>query len=255
MTTFLSLLAALVLPMDSLKTALHDQDGAFVLIDCSSGETQRYNPELSAEKLPPCSTFKIWNTAIGLEAGILTTPDAPFWKWDGKKRFLDAWNKDQTLREAFSVSCVPAYQQLARDIGEERMQAWLKKIGYGDQNISSGIDVFWLPAKDRTPLLVSADEQAELIRKLVTGKLPFSGKTLAVLTDVMTARQTDKGTLYGKTGTDMDEEGKAILGWFVGYVQNADKIYAFAAVSKAPGTGGREVRAVVESTLEEMGLL
>ena len=134
-------------------------------------------------------------------------PDGPFWKWDGKKRESEAWNKDQTLRSAFAVSCVPAFQNLARNIGQNRMQEWLDKIGYGDRNISSGIDVFWLPnPPDRETLLVTPMEQAEMIAQLVEEKLPFSAKTLATLKSIMTLKTSERGTLFGKTGTGSDKE-------------------------------------------------
>lgn len=240
-------------PDSSVKEAFAQREGTLVLIDCASGEVSRYNPKLAAEKLPPCSTFKIWNTLFGLEAGVLHDADEPFWKWDGVKRSIEGWNQDLTLRGAFRESCVPAYQALARKIGAERMKAYIEKIGYGDGNMSSGLDVFWLPEPGRKPLLISPDEQAALMAKLATGQVPFSAEAQAKLKDIMTAKKTERGILYGKTGTGGD--GDARIGWWVGYVETSGKTYAFASVVRGDKVMGKDARAVVEKVLAAEGYL
>lgn len=235
--------------------AFGSRKGALVLVDCDSGAAGRFGPEICTEKLAPCSTFKIWNTLIGLETGVLTTADAPFYKWDGKKRMFPDWNKDLTLKEAFRVSCVPAYQELARKIGVERMKTWIGRIGYGDRNISSGLDVFWLPDLGRKTLLISPEEQAQLMVGLAEGKVPFSKNSQAVLKEVMTAKKTEWGTLYGKTGSGLDEAGKSNMGWFVGYVESGGRRYAFASLLTEKGAMGKDARAVVERVFEELKML
>jgi beta-lactamase class D len=253
LSCLLFLASILTIPTDTVEKAFNGHPGAFVLIDCSSGEIFRSSASACAEKIAPCSTFKIWNSAIGLETGVVTDPDAPFWKWDGKKRQLDGWNKDQTLRSAIAVSCVPAYQNLARNIGPERMQKWLDKIGYGDRNISAGIDVFWLPQPGRKTLLISPEEQAEMIARLVKGELPFSSKTLVVLKSILTLKTTERGTLYGKTGSGTDDKGD--FGWFVGYVESKGQTYAFACLLKGAELTGKDARAATENILMAQRLL
>lgn len=256
MISALLLLAALLpAPADVIPQVFEGHRGAFVLIDCASGETFRHDPAACAQKIAPCSTFKIWNSAIGLELGLVTDPDAPFWKWDGEKRGIDGWNKDQTLRSAIAVSCVPAYQVLARQIGRERMQEWLDKIGFGDRNTSAGVDVFWLPAAGRKTLLISPDEQAQMIARLVQGKLPFSPKTLATLKSIMTLQTTGRGTLYGKTGTGTSEGGDFNWGWFIGYAESGGKTFAFACLLKGAGVMGKDARAATERILTARGIL
>ncbi len=245
----LFLAAALLIPEAALTKAFDGRQGALVLTDCKTGKTERYHPALCATPLPPCSTFKIWNTAIGLETGILTSADQPFFKWDGEKRFIDDWNQNLTLRQAYAFSCVPAYQALARKIGPERMNAWIRKLDYGNHDTSSGNDVFWLPAPDRTPILISADAQAGLVRRLVTGDLPFSKDTLAILKDIMTAKTTGRGTLYGKTGTGGPEKNTPAVGWFVGYLVSEKSTVAFACVLTGKDATGKNARALVEKLL------
>lgn len=247
--------AALLFPEQSVQDAFASRDGALVVVDTATGEASRHHAGEAAQPLPPCSTFKIWNTAIGLETGILTSAGQPFWKWDGQKRFLDTWNEDLTLKEAFAASCVPAYQQLARQIGAIRMDEWLKKIGYGNEDTSAGIDAFWLPEPGRKTILISPDQQAALLVKLVQGELPFSKQTLTLLKEIMLAKKTERGTLYGKTGTGNIGPGDIYLGWFVGYVESGEKTYTFAVTLKAPKITGRDARAIIEKLLEEQKLL
>jgi beta-lactamase class D len=252
-----SLAQAMVFPIpdDSAEAAFADRKGTLVVIDCASGAMSIFHPEMSAEKLPPCSTFKIWNTLIGLECGLIASPEEAFYAWDGNVRSIPAWNRDLTLQEAFQASCVPAFQALARKIGDERMRSWLEKVGYGDRDTSSGVDVFWLPATGRKTLLISPAEQARLMGRLVTGKLPFSEQSQAVLKRMMLVQKTDRGALYGKTGSGTDAAGIFNLGWFVGYVESDGRTFAFACVVTEAGLTGKDARAIVEAILGQNGYL
>ena len=98
----------------------------------------------SGEGKLPASTFKIPNSIIALETGVVEDPDKDVFKWDGVTRSIEAWNKDHTLRSAIAVSAVPVYQEIARRIGAERMQKYLDLFDYGNRDIGGGIDQFWL---------------------------------------------------------------------------------------------------------------
>lgn len=249
---FLTLLLAATAP----ALALDGYDAALVIHDRASGKTTELDPALSDRRLPPCSTFKIYNTLIGLELGLIPDADAPWYRWDGVRRFLEDWNRDLTLREAFRVSAVPAYQVLARQIGAERMRAYIRKLDYGSRDISAGIDVFWLDRTDREPIRISAREQVALLDRLLDGKLPFADRHVATLKDIMTAVETDKGTLYGKTGSGMSADGKWSLGWYVGFVESGGAIRVFACnITGGETPSGRTARAIVEDIFRAQGLL
>ncbi len=235
--------------------AFADLEGSIVIINCASGNAIRFNPQKASEKLPPCSTFKIWNTLIGFETGAISSPAEAFYRWDGETRSISSWNKDMTLKEAFAASCVPAFQALARKIGPEKMKAWIEKIGYGDRDISAGIDVFWLPAPGRKTILISAEQQAQLMRRLVSGEFAFSDKSCTALKEIMAAKRTDHGILYGKTGTGVCDAGERNVGWYVGYVESHGEKYAFACVVKGRHLMGKDARAIVEAVFEAQELL
>jgi beta-lactamase class D len=243
------------LPLAPIQKAMKDRAGAFVIIDCASGEITDVDAKASAAKLPPCSTFKIWNALFGIEEGILSSPEEPFYPWDGIHRDIAAWNKDLNLRDAFQASCVPAFQQLANRLGADRMNRWLDTIGYGDKNTSAGIDVFWLPAPDRRTILISPKEQAQLLHKLLTGKLPIKPTSLQTLKDLMRVRQTPAATLYGKTGSGtLSAEGTKI-GWFVGFIESGERTFAYAAALQGTQASGTETRSLVETILLDLNLL
>ncbi len=249
--------AATDLPVSEsvLNTVFQGKNGSFVLMDCDSDAMIEHTPASAAQLYGPCSTFKIWNGLIGLETGIVSDVNAPFYKWDGKVRSIKAWNKDLTFKEAFQASCVPAFQALARTIGPSRMQLWLDKLDYGDKDISAGIDVFWLPRPDRKTLLISAREQAECIRRLVLGDVPFSAASVQGIKEAMRIKETGKGTLYAKTGSGGDGKGNYNLGWFVGFVESNGKRYAFACNVTGNGMMSSNARTMVETILQQAGML
>jgi beta-lactamase class D len=243
------------LPLAPIQKAMESRAGAFVIIDCASGEITDFDAKISAEKLPPCSTFKIWSALFGIEEGILSSPEEPFYQWDGIRRDIAAWNKDLNLRDAFQASCVPAFQRLANRLGSDRMNHWLDTIGYGDKNTSSGLDVFWLPAPARRTILISPMEQAELLRKLVRGKLPVKPASLKTLKDLMRVRETAAATIYGKTGSGTLSADGTKLGWFVGFVESGERCFAFAAAVQGAEASGAETRSLVETILLDLNLL
>lgn len=249
--------AKAIVSKSSVTETFGDGNWSFTISDATSGKTQVLGKELADRPLPPCSTFKIWNTLIGFETGVLVSPDQPFWKWDGEKRFFDDWNKDQTLRHAFAVSCVPAYQQLARDIGEERMKSWIDRLDYGNRDISSGLDQFWLPREGTAPILISPNMQRVMLEKLLNGKLPVSSESIAKLTEIMLFSESEKGKLYGKTGmgTDYTDPEKPSICWFVGFVQHNGVKYPFSAVKIGKEATSKGTRDAVKAVFERNGML
>ena len=135
------------------------------------------------------------------------------------------------------------------------MQKWLHKLEYGNGNISASIDVFWLPSKGRETIMISPVEQAELMRRIISGNTPFSPSSLATLKELMFVKKTDRGSIYGKTGAGTDDKGTFVLGWFVGYVEHKGKTYAFACVAQGKNVMSKQARAIVEQVLQKEGIL
>lgn len=93
------------------------------------------------------------------------------------------------------------------------------------------------------------------MRRIVAEDVPFSKHSLAVLKALMFTRETERGRLYGKTGSGTDDRGIFVLGWFVGYVESKGGTYAFACAIQGNSVMSKNTRAIVETALEKKGLL
>lgn len=204
--------------------------GGLALLDTASGETSCSDVERCQASYLPASTFKIANTIIALETGIVEDAETVL-PWDGAPRELEEWNAKLTLREAIRTSCVPCYQDIARKIGQARMNDWLVKLDYGNHDATGGIDEFWLGGGLRiTPL-----EQLAFLRRLAEGKLPISERTREIVLDLITLDVGPEHQLLGKTGLVTQEHGRKELGWFVGYVElGARRVYFATTVDSHP---------------------
>ncbi|MGA0557306.1 class D beta-lactamase [Larkinella sp. VNQ87] len=228
--------------------------GSFLFYDPQRDHYTAYQFERTRQRFLPASTYKIINTLIGLETGVLKDENT-LMKWDSVRREIDAWNRDNTLETAFKVSCVPCYQAVARKVGLKRMREWVDKAGYGRMDINAdNLDKFWLEGKSG----ISQEEQIDFLRRVHDGKVPFSKQNLAVLKKIMFIEAKGDANLYGKTGW-AGGSANPNIGWFVGYVEKGDKVYYFATNIESPRpvpdtfVPGR--REITESILKELGAM
>ena len=214
-----------------LETYFQGYTGAFVLYDLTNNQYTRYNPERCAERFIPASTFKILNSLIGLESGVI--PDENYViSWDGTEYPYPSWNQDHTLKTAIQNSVVWYYQELARQVGTEKMQQYVDAAGYGNQDISGKIDTFWLEGG----LRISADEQIEFLKRLYAGELPFSQRNMDIVKSILIQEKTDDYRLSGKTGSA--QRVAPHTGWFVGYLETQGNVYFFATNIESTGPDG-----------------
>ncbi len=201
---------------------LKEHTGAFVSLDLQTDEYFRYNSKRCAERFLPASTFKIPNSLIGLETGVI--PDENFViKWDGVNRWNNDWNKDHNLASAIKYSVVPYYQELARRVGKRNYNKYLKNLNYGNKIIGKKTDEFWLD----NSLKISADEQIIFLKRFYEYSLPFSRRNIDIVKNIMSGEKYSKSLLKYKTGTGQKENG-AYIGWLVGYVEKEKDVCVFA---------------------------
>jgi beta-lactamase class D len=178
----------------------------------------------SAEPRLPASTFKIPNSLIALETGVVQDPDKDVFKWDGVKRPIEAWNKDHTLRTAIAASAVPVYQEIARRIGQERMQKYVDLLDYGNRNIGGGIDQFWLTGDLRIDPL----RQVDFVDRLRRGVLPISRRSQDLVRDILPVTKVGDSVIRAKSGLLGAERGEPSLGWMVGWAEKGSAQTVFA---------------------------
>ncbi len=204
-------------------------DGCFALLDNGTGEFTIYNlSRYRDSSYLPASTFKIVNSLIGLQTGKISS-DSMVIKWDGIKRRVEDWNNDLTMYEAFRVSAVPYYQEVARRIGKDTMQAWLDTLGYGSRKITSHIDSFWLD----NSLKITPDEELGLVKRLYFDQLPFYKYNQEIVKRVMLFESNSNYNLSYKTGWGFNEKGDNI-GWIVGWIVENKHPYFFVLNLQSP---------------------
>ena len=211
--------------------------GCFALLDNTTGEFTVYNlARYRDSAFLPASTFKIVNALIGLQTGVISS-DSMVIPWDGIKRPFPEWNKDLTMYEAFRVSAVPYFQEVARRIGKDTMQQWLDSLHYGTEKIKSRIDTFWLD----NSLKIKPDEQLGLAKKLYFGQLPFDKRPQSIVKKVMLQENNSNYQLSYKTGWGYTENGNA-LGWVVGWIEENIHVYFFVLNIEGPHNTDAAVR-------------
>jgi beta-lactamase class D len=185
------------------------------LADNSHDQVYYYNLDRLSTRFCPASTYKILNSLIGLETNVANDEDFII-PWDGVVRDRPEWNKSLTMREAFEVSSVPYYQELARRIGKIEMQRWVDSVKYGNMQLGTEVDNFWL---DDT-LLITPDEQVGFMKKLYFDKLPFSQRSMRIVRSMMLQEDSTTYKLYYKTGTKMTDQ--KTMAWLVGFIEKKE---------------------------------
>lgn len=234
-------------------------NGCFVLYDLKNDRYLRYNAERCRRRFSPFSTFKIANSLIGLESGVIKDADFVI-PWDKQKYpgedwtaepFIH-WKRDHNLRTAIKYSVVWYYRELAKRVGEPAMSEYLKRLNYGNADSSGGIDRFWL----NSTLQISADEEIEFLKRFYLRQLPFSRRSMDIVSDILILEKRPDYTLSGKTGGGPTPDGKS-LGWFVGYLERGGNTYFFATNLEGPNYMAiRDVRInLTRKILADLGYL
>jgi beta-lactamase class D len=232
-----------------LRAHTGETDACIALYDSNADEYRIHNLRQCQERLSPCSTFKIPNALIGLETGVLSGPDDRK-RWDGREYPRAVMNRDHDLASAIQYSIVWYFQEVARDIGPERMQAALDAYAYGNRDISSGQDRFWLSGS----LKISALEQIRFMRALDRLALPARGENQSTVRSLMLQDGATigdlRGRLYGKTGGCMSDKGDH--GWFTGFYHVNDNRYVFAVNVKGKRQWGQQAREIAIRVLGDL---
>lgn len=235
------------LPED-IKQVFMPYEGCFLAKNLSTGEVVEFNGPQCRVKYQPCSTFKILNALIGLETGILR--ESTVIKWDGKRQPVKEWERDHDLAPAIRFSVVPYFQEVARRIGLTRMQNYVSKIGYGNQQIGSVIDRFWLDG----PLAINAYEQLGFIERLYEDRLPFSKANMSLVRKLLVQENESGRVFSGKTGSAFNN-GAFEWGWFIGDLKRSGgDEFVFAASIAGTGAKGYTAQKIANQIFEEMGL-
>lgn len=202
----------------------------------------------------PASTFKIANSIIALETGVVEN-DSTLFKWNGQQRDIKVWEQDLIFKEAFHLSCVPCYQDVARRIGTERMNYYLSKLEYGNMNVdSTNVDMFWLEGKSK----ISQFQQIDFLKRFYEKKLLISSRTQSLMKGLMVIQENEDYKLSGKTGWFIRDGNNN--GWFVGFIETKKGTYFFTANVEPVGEFNRNSfikarKEVVHKALKQLEII
>jgi beta-lactamase class D/D-alanyl-D-alanine dipeptidase len=195
--------------------------GGIYIYDLKKNKYTIYDRRRMDTGFVPASSSKIFHSLIFLESDAVKDENEVI-KWDGVKRWVEAWNQDQTLKSALKVSAAWAFVEMSKRAGRETMQKYYDEAGYGNRSTEGFGEAYWVNGK----LRVTPRQQIEFLVKLHQNKLPFSPHALATVKDIIVSEKNDSYTMRGKTGwsTDFDPQ----VGWWIGYVENKNGVYFFA---------------------------
>lgn len=128
------------------------------------------------------------------------------------------------------------------------MDAAMSRLDYGNGETGASIDTFWLDGA----LRISAVEQVRFLARLARGQLPFPGSVQEGVREMIRLERREGRDLYAKTGWEnAPDQG---VGWWGGWVQQADRVYAFALNIdiRQPGDADRRVE-LGRASLEALG--
>lgn len=169
----------------------------------------------------PASTSKIFHSLIFLESGAVRDENEVI-KWDGVKRWVEAWNQDHSLKTALKVSAAWFYVEASKRAGRETMQKYYDAAEYGNRSTEGFGEDYWVKGK----LRVTPRQQIELLVKFYENRLPFSPQVTALVKELLIQEKTEQYTLRAKTGWSQDFTPQ--VGWWIGYVERSDNVYFFA---------------------------
>ncbi len=217
----------------------------------------RYNSNgVCMRRLPPCSTFKIANSLIGLDAGVVNP--MTIFRWDKTPQPVKEWERDSDMRTAFKESIVWWYQRLARMVGKPLYEERLKAFDYGNRAPDGPVDSFWLGPAAGGGLAISTREQAGFLHRLYAGKLPVKASSLDFVKSIMIDEIRQGSTMSGKTGSCSSvADGSRQVGWWVGRLETPQHDWVFAASMEGPNDNtlpGMEIRQRVKTAFADAGM-
>ena len=233
----------------NLSSNFGDYTGSFVLYDQATDKWNIYNIDNASTRIPPNSTYKIYDALLGLESGIIT-PEHSTFTWNGEPCPFDSWESDQDLTSAMHNSVNWYFQAIDSQAGFQSVKTFLQTINYGNQNTGTNLNLYWTDFS----LKISPIEQVELLQNFYQNNFHFDRKNIQAVKNALLLSTTSSGSLYGKTGTGR-VNGKDVNGWFVGYIESDNNTYYFATNIQAPSNAtGSQATEITETILSDFGI-
>ncbi len=202
--------------------------GSILIWDYEQNILYSNNFDRTNEGFLPASTFKIPNSIVALESGVLHSDTGQI-IWQGDDRYLDVWEQNLSFRQAYQYSCVPCYQDVALKVGVKQMRYYLEKIQYpGMVFDEEQLDRFWLEGESK----ISQMQQIEFLKKLYFNEIGLKDSTISIMKRMMLVEDSQANQWYAKTGWAVRQGNN--LGWYVGYLITPENRILFFATNVEP---------------------
>ena len=216
---------------DDLASLFEDAgvDGTFVLYDVRAGSAVVVGVEQARERAVPASTFKLPNTLISLETGVVSDID---------EVVSPEGEEEASLREALPTTDVSVHHEVAHRIGYDRMSTWVDRFDYGNRQVGQDGELgrFWVEG----PLEISAVEQATFLAALARAELPVEVEHQEALQELVAMEEGSGYRLFGRTG--LGAQAEPAPGWWVGWVESDQDLHTFALRLNVEQDGDVELR-------------
>jgi len=217
--------------------------GTFGMFDNGQGHFTIYNLKRFRDSAYlPAATFDIIQSLVGIQTGVVNNdstllidsalfagvdsgirPDSALMKASHLPTDSESClSPMMSLGAAFHHSCTKAFQGLSRRIGKDTLKKWIDSLSYGNKDISSAVDTFWLD----NHLTITADEQLGLMKKLYFDQLPFFARSQKVVRQMMLREGNSNYQLSYKTGTGIRKDGHTLT-WITGWIEENKHLYFF----------------------------
>ena len=227
-----------------------------LLTEASTGKLVKRVGERCDQRFTPASTFKIPLSLMGYDSGFLTDEHLPAIPYHETSAAQDpSWKTTVDPTSWIKNSVVWYSQQLTSWLGKERLQHYVTRFSYGNQDLAGnpgmndGLTQSWLSSS----LRISPLEQAAFLQRLLTRQLPVSARAYEMTRRILYVGELPNGwSVRGKTGTgyQMKDDGTPDLnrqiGWFVGWAAKGKRnivfVYAVTDEQAQPTRAGLRAR-------------
>lgn len=204
--------------------------GTFGMFDNSRGEFTIYDLDRFKKGYPPSETFNIMTALVGLHIGRVADDSASITVTDSDSV------PPMTVYNAFHQSSSDHVRALATMIGRDTMKFWVDSVKYGNKKIAKATEAYWT----NDSLIISADEQLGLIKRLYFRQHPFRSSVQESVKKMLIVENNAQLQLAYQLGATQ-HNGKQ-LAWVVGWIEENRHVYPFVINYDAePGIDTKEV--------------
>ncbi len=269
MKTISLLLLSLILFSCSTARKFENKNVCFLIYDLQTKKfKKKINSSFCREELPAASTFKVPLALMAFDTEILKDETTTI-MWDHTPNTIEAWNKDHTAESWMKDSVVWYSQAITPQIGQQKIEHYLRDFKYGNLDFSGGIKHAWLtPApinkeQIKNSLKISGYGQVEFLAKFWNQTLPVSKHAFEMTKKILPKEvNPPHRTIQGKTGSGfIDDEMKYRIGWYVAHLSVGAKDYIVVTnfvdnreMPQPRNYGGLEAKELTKQLLSEEDL-